>query len=400
MVDFLPFKGLLPRLSDAESIDQRVAPPYDVISPEELLGLQAKPFNVSRITLGGEGSNYERAARLLREWIKHGKLMKDEEECYYLLTQTFTYQNHKITRTGLMGALRLEPYENGNISPHEETFPKVKEDRLNLLRATSAHLESIFCIYDDMDIRLLDEMKERAERIFTFIDNYGTEHCFSRISDNDMKSTLNAVLKNKKLLIADGHHRYETALRYAQENTDDERKKYLLATLVAGNDPGLAVLPTHRIFRNVQIGVDEFLLRASNFFAVWEARSMDELFRLTANNSRPSLGVVMPGGRMFILELAWRPSEDPLWSIDAYVCEELILKKILEKKGEVKVEYDHDALSAVSKTEQEGVAMAIILSPPRMDLIWEVAKSGQRMPKKSTYFYPKVWSGFVIYDMG
>lgn len=399
MVEFLPFRGLIPRLAAGESIEARASPPYDVIGPEELAKLQAMPCNVTRVTMGGQDSNYEEAGRRLRDWIDEGRLAQDDEDCYYVLRQTFLSQGRKVTRTGLVGALRLEPYEGGRISPHEETSPKVKEDRLNLLRAASAHLESIFCLYDRLDEALLREMASQAEGLFSLTDGDGTVHSFARISDRALVSRLGQALAEKSLLIADGHHRYETALRYSQENPGDGKKGYVLATLVAGNDPGLTVMPTHRIFKNVEINLDDLLFRASKFFAIWEARSMEELMRMIERNSRTSLGAIMPGGQKFIMELAWRPNEDPLWSVDAYVCEELVLKKILQKKGDVLVEYDHDAASAAAKASGDGVTMVVLLSPPRMDLIWAVAREGEKMPRKSTYFFPKVWSGFVAYDM-
>jgi uncharacterized protein (DUF1015 family) len=304
-----------------------------------------------------------------------------------------------MVRTGIMGALKLEPYETGNVSPHEETFPKVKEDRLNLLRATTAHLESIFCLYDELDQKVMGEVLGKAEMLFSVKDQDGTEHAFGRISDHASIKELRVALAHKKLLIADGHHRYETALRYSQEHGSDAKKGYVLATLVAGNDPGLAVMPTHRLFKGIQISMDELLFHASKFFAIWEVKSLDEVVRLISKNKRTSLGVLLPGGQMFVFELAWRPTDDPLWSVDAYVCEELLLKKILQKKGEVMVDYDHDAASVAKKVGAEGVALAVILSPAKLDLIWTVANEGEKMPRKSTYFYPKVWSGFVALDM-
>jgi len=399
MVEFLPFKGLIPQLSGDEIISDRVSPPYDVIEEVELKRLQGSPHNITRITLGSRDGNYDGPAASFRSWISEGRLKEDPRDCFYLLRQTFARDGRQMVRTGIMGALRIEPYEAGSISPHEETFPKVKEDRLNLLRATEAHLESIFCLYDEIDQTIMAEALGKAEMLFSYKDQDGTEHAFGRISDGASIKELRSALAHKKLLIADGHHRYETALRYSQEHGSDERKGYVLATLVAGNDPGLAVMPTHRIFKGIEISMDEFLFHASKFFAIWEVKSLGEVVRLISLNKRTSLGVLFPGGQMFVFELAWRPTDDPLWSVDAYVCEELLLKKILQKKGEVKVDYDHDATSAAKKVDAEGAALAVILSPPKLDVIWTVAKEGEKMPRKSTYFYPKVWSGFVALDM-
>jgi uncharacterized protein (DUF1015 family) len=169
--------------------------------------------------------------------------------------------------------------------------------------------------------------------------------------------------------------------------------------LVAGNDPGLVVLPTHRLYGGVEINTEEFLFHASKFFAIWVVKTLEEMTKLMSVNARVSLGIIMGDGRRFVFELAWRPSEDPLWSVDAYVCEELILKKILQKKGEVSVKFDHEVTSIEEKLMSGGGALAVVLSSPKLDSIWKVAKEGEKMPKKSTYFYPKVWYGFVAYLM-
>jgi uncharacterized protein (DUF1015 family) len=399
MIDFRPFHGLLPSVEGKDHIEDRVSPPYDVISGEQLSVLKSKLFNITKITLGGDENGYSNAARMLQSWIDSGKLRMDDDECYYVMRQEFVHSGKSFVRTGIMGALGLQGYEAGNISPHEETFPKVKEDRLNLLKATEAHLESIFCLYDHLDPKVFDAVAKSEIKLFEVMEHAGTKHALSRVSDPEAVKIIRSELGKKKLLIADGHHRYETALRYSSEHPQDPKKGYVLATLVAGNDPGLVVLPTHRIFKGIQVNTEEFLFRASKFFAIWEMLSMEEMSRMLSMNSRVSLGVLMADGRKFVFELAWKPNDDPLWSVDAYVCEELVLKKILEKKGDVAVEYDHDAASAEQRLKEGAGVLAVILSPPKLEDIWKVASEGEKMPKKSTYFYPKVWSGFVAYLM-
>jgi uncharacterized protein (DUF1015 family) len=399
MIDFRPFQGLLPAVKGTDRIEDRVSPPYDVIDEKQLSALKAKEFNITRITLGVEDGSYSKAAKVLESWIQNGKLKMDDDKAYYIMREEFSHSGRRYSRTGIMGALGLEAYEKGNISPHEETFPKIKEDRLNLLKATEAHLESIFCLYDNLDPKTMDAIASKATMLFEVLDETGTKHSFGKISDPELIEWIGAELGKKKLLIADGHHRYETALRYSSEHPGDKKKGYVLATLIAGNDPGLVVLPTHRLFKGIQITTDEFLFHAAKFFAIWEVQTMDEMARLLSINKRVSLGILMQDGRKFVFELAWKPTEDPLWTVDAYVCEELVLKKILQKKGDVAIDYDHDALSVEQKLIAGGGTMAVILSPPNLDNIWKVANEGEKMPKKSTYFYPKVWSGFVGYLM-
>ncbi len=390
---------MLPYLKGSDRIEDRVSPPYDVISEKQLADLKSKEFNIARITLGGDSEGYSKAARLMDAWIRSGRMALDEKDAFYIMRQEFVHSGKRYIRTGVMGALGVEEYEKGNISPHEETFPKVKEDRLNLLRATEAHLESIFCLYDRLEPETLDAIDSKMELLFEVKDDTGAIHSLGRISDPGLIEKLRTELGEKRLLIADGHHRYETALRYSLEHPEEPKKGYLLATLVASNDPGLVVLPTHRIFKGIQIGTDELLFHSAKFFAIWEVQSMDEMIKLLSINNRVSLGVLTAEGRHFVFELAWVPTEDPLWSIDAYVCEELMLKKVLQKKGDVAVEYDHDARSVEEKLKAGNGVLAVILSSPKLDAIWRVAAEGEKMPKKSTYFYPKIWSGFVSYLM-
>jgi uncharacterized protein (DUF1015 family) len=401
MVEFLPFTGLIPKLSDIEDIGDRVSPPYDVIGDEERQRLQSAKGNITRITLGAKEGDYDEAARELAKWIDEGRLVSTHEDCYYLYRQTFVAHGKELARTGIMGRLRLESYDKGNIMPHEETFPKVKEDRLNLLRATSAHLESIFGIFDRMDKKVLESL-ERAEKLFDYEDPAGGRHSFSIIRDKGTIEQLRSFLAAKKLLIADGHHRYETALKYSMENPGDRDKGYVLATLVASDDPGLVVEPTHRLLKSINIPPEQFMNATVKDFGIWEMRSLEELGRAMSRSKRVMIGIMFRDGKIFALDHVRPPNDDPMWSIDTYVCEELVIKpvqSILPADNQMKVEYDHALESVREKMRGGGYDMAIILSPPQLETIWTLAKSGRKMPKKSTYFYPKVWSGFVIYQM-
>ena len=160
MVTFLPFRGYTPPIGS--DITQRVSPPYDVISEQEKRRLQSLPGNITRITLGTKDGNYDAARKELDEWIEKGMLVQSSQDCFYVYRQTFVLEGKERTRTGIMGRLLIEPYEQGNILPHEETFSKVKADRLSLLEATEAHLESIFGIYEDMDRNIASALQKNS----------------------------------------------------------------------------------------------------------------------------------------------------------------------------------------------------------------------------------------------
>ena len=402
MVKFLPFKALLPFPNQKEPMADRVSPPYDVIDDGQRIDLQSHPHNIARITLGAKDGTYDSAAEELRSWLSKGALKQDSKPSYYVYRQTFEEKGQKVTRTGIIGRLELQPYEEGGVIPHEETFPKIKEDRLNLLRATSAHLESIFCIFEKMDDAVRADL-EKAVELFSVVDGNGVKHDLAKISEASPVKRIEEMLAAQKVLIADGHHRYETALRYHQENPGDEKKAYVLATMIATDDPGLVVLPTHRLFGGLKdFSTDYFLSLASKEFGIWELKNVNELLVAMERSKRPALGFLTKDGKVFMGELLRPRRDDVLSNLDTSICENIIQNGVLAtiaNTKEVKADYDHSLESVVKKMSDGRYDLAVVLSPPRLDVVWSIAKSGKKMPKKSTYFWPKIWSGFVIYDM-
>ncbi len=400
MVDFRPFRGVLPHLSRGEDIAERVSPPYDIISAEEQAKLQARPYNITRITLGAVDGRYDQAADLLESWLSSGKLLQDREDCYYLYRQGFKDGERWLTRNGIIGVLRSEGYEAGNIIPHEETFPKVKEDRLNLLRSTATHCESIFGLYDRSEVDM-DAVEKNATRLFECTDVSGTRHQLYRISDRKDVDDIQRIMSGKKVLIADGHHRYETSYKYAQENPGDQRKGYVLCTMVSSQDTGMFVRPTHRLIRNLRFQESELLDAMAKHFSVRQVKDAAAALEIMNAATVPTFGLLFPSGRAVVAELS-APAGDILWSVDTYVCQEIILKGILyamPKGNELEIDYDHDAASVEKKVRSGKGDLAILVRAPTLDMTWKVAQSGRKMPKKTTYFWPKIWSGFVLYRM-
>ncbi len=400
MVDFRPFRGYIPRLAKDESIAARVSPPYDIIGSEELKELQSHPYNVTKITLGAENESYDKAAQELMQWISSGKIVKDSEPSYYLYRQTFQDDGRMVSRNGIVGILHVEGYEQGGIVPHEETFPKVKEDRLNLLKSTGTHLESIFGLYDKSGIDL-EEVGRKAEKLFEFRDEFGTTHSFSSISDQEIIRKIQEEMSRKRIMIADGHHRYETALRYSTENPEDERRAYVLCTMVSSEDKGMFVRPTHRLLKNLKVPEGDLLEKLSQYFDVREVKSVEEMTNALGSATRPTFGLWFSDGKLCVAEYTG-PEGDILWSVDAYVCQEILLKEVVysfPQSNEIQIEYDHDLASIRKRMASKEIDLAILIRPPSLQLVWKVAESGRKMPKKTTYFWPKVWSGFVFYRM-
>lgn len=397
MVTFLPFRGYTPPIDS--DITQRVSPPYDVINDQEKQRMQSLPGNITRITLGVKDGHYQDARKQLDDWIEKGILVQANRECFYLYRQTFIYEGKERTRTGIMGRLQIEPYEQGNILPHEETFSKVKEDRLNLLEATETHLESIFGIYEGMDQTVASALLKYSRELFHFKDGQGVTHSFLELKDEKTITSVVSMLKQKKMLIADGHHRYETSMRYSQEHPQDKQKRFVLATLVASDDAGLIVEPTHRILSSPGVSTDQLLSHTGKDFGLWEMQNLDQLVKTLAISKRVALGLATSDGRLFVAEHLGKPDQNLLWKVDAFICEKVLLQHTLKDLVEVNatIEYDHEARSVLEKMKTDKYSFAVILSPPDLGVIWTIAKAGKKMPKKSTFFYPKIWSGFVIY---
>ncbi|NLL94399.1 MAG: DUF1015 domain-containing protein [Thermoplasmatales archaeon] len=393
MVVFLPFEGVRPALKGSEKIDDRISPPYDVIGEKHLAELQSKKGNVTRFTLLPENGRYGKAREELDGMIADGSLAFDPPS-FYLYRQTFDEHGRRMARTGIVGRLKTEDYSKGNVMPHEETFSKVKEDRLNLLRDVETHLESIFGIFTGLPKGLWDTIHESARPLYIYEDPAGVTHEYLGISDPDVTHEITKALADQKMLIADGHHRYETALNYSRENPGDERKSFVLATLVAEDDPGMVIWPTHRVVNRPDVDERTLVGRLGKELSVAGPMGEKEFRERLGDHL---MGFAFTSGNFYLADC---PRKDGLWSLDTYAVQEAVLKNALGTDGAGKeVTYDAEIDSAISKALDGEASVSIILNDPSFETIWDLAGKGLRMPKKTTFFYPKIWSGFVFYRM-
>ena len=395
MVTFLPFKGYRPRLQAGEKIESRVSPPYDVIGDEYLKQLQSNQYNVTNLTLSPDADKrYTASRKLLDEMIAQEILLPDQPS-FYIYDQRFTSGGKEYNRRGLVGILKTEEYSEGHIIPHEETFSKVKADRLNLLRDMETHLESIFGIFPGLGADLAKKVDNAARLCYRYVDSDGVEHRYSRITDETICKEITEKLKDQNMLIADGHHRYETALNYAKENPDCEAKQYVLCTMVAADDQGLVIWPTHRLIDAEDIGETSALKKMEKKMVMkevteeeMEAQLKDHLF-----------GMIFKSGRCFLFDNK-EQNENILFELDTYSAQENILKGIYKSdEGKSKVSYDAELESVKKAMAEKKHDAAIILNDPQLSTIWDLSEKGKRMPKKTTYFFPKIWSGWVFYLM-
>ncbi|MDR3206367.1 MAG: DUF1015 domain-containing protein [Candidatus Methanoplasma sp.] len=394
MVTFLPFSGYRPSLRTGEQIGGRISPPYDVIGPDYLRDLQSHQDNVTNLTLRQDADGrYSGSRKELERMISSGSLKQDGDS-FYLYEQTFSDRGVEKRRRGLVGILKTESYEKGNVIPHEETFSKVKEDRLNLLRDMESHLESIFGIFEGLTDQLNKKIDSTAQLLYRYVDRQGVEHKFYRIGDAGVQEQITSQLSGQKMLIADGHHRYETALNYSLENPNSKKKGFVLATLVAANDPGLVIWPTHRLVKSDEISEKNAAAALSKTFDLEETSAEglketlhDHLFALEFRS-----------GKRFFAD--YGKGEGPIWKLDTYVAQELILKGVYKyDEGKAEVAYDAELPSVEKKMSEKQYDLAVIFNPPSLQTIWDLSMAGKRMPKKTTFFFPKIWSGFVIYKM-
>ena len=395
MVTFLPFAGYRPAMRSGESIADRVSPPYDVIGPEELARLQSHADNVTNLTLKQDGDKRYKGSRALLDGMIASGALKQDTPSFYLYDQTFEADGKQYRRRGLVGILRTEEYSQTGVIPHEETFSKVKADRLNLLRDTEAHLESIFGIFPGLGEELNRKVDAEARLLYRYTDADGTEHRYSRIADGALCAAISEKLKDQSMLIADGHHRYETALNYAKENPGCEAKQYVLCTMVASDDAGLVIKPTHRLVDAEDIGETTAIKKMEKNLKLTET----DVSGLEGSLGDHMLGLMFKSGKCYFADPC-REYDDVMMSLDTYFARTEILNGIYKNdEGKSTVSFDAELSSVKEAMAAKKHDAAVILNPPSLKTIWDLAGQGKRMPKKTTFFFPKIWSGWVFYLM-
>jgi uncharacterized protein (DUF1015 family) len=394
-----------------------IAPPYDVIDDAERARLASRsPYNVVAIDLpeepAGGGDRYAHAAALIDEWLSAGALALDQEPSIWPLEQDYTGPDgRERTRRGFLARVRVQEYGPGRIRPHERTHPGPLEDRLRLTRATRANLSPIFSLFSDPEAKAWSALADATARRpwGEATDGDGTVNRLWRVTDARAIKAVGQATRNAELLIADGHHRYETARAYAKEIGGEGPHRYTLMCMVALQDPGLTVFPTHRLVRGLSTGQQEALAQAIR--RDFEIAELPEPGLLTpAVNGAVKIGYIDAHfKRPFMLTLKDQTIADtalpenaaPYRRLDTAVLEALLLKGALRMTDE---QIDHldgldyarnDAQALASVTSGEYDA-AFFMGAAPIEHIQAVAMAGEAMPPKSTYFYPKVPTGLVF----
>ncbi len=422
MADVRPFRAL--RYSPGVDPAAAICPPYDIISPQEQNDLYDRnPHNAVRLELArGEGYHrYQSAAGTLRDWLAEGVLVRDDAPALYLYRQSFPHAGATHCRLLLFARLRLEEWARRVVLPHERTFGAPKEDRLQLLRAARLQTSPVYLLYRDAQgrIRPLLEEAARDAPVGSFTSPDGREHTLWRLDDPAAAQALATAFSPETLYVADGHHRYETALAYRDERRaaarrwpGDEPENFVLAALTAADDPGLLVLPIHRLV-SAGAPLELALERLVQLFDVEVMPSPAALPAALAERGRlvPAFGLAAAESPdAYLLSLHGRdavdavlpPETSPTWrALDVTIADYVIIRHALGLSEAQMSDIDtlwfsEDAGEALAAVRAGRARYAVCLNPVPVQRILAVADAGERMPQKSTYFYPKVPTGLLF----
>jgi len=394
-----------------------VAPPYDVIDRVLEKRLKSDRLNIAHITLGNEDDKYAIARRRLDTWLDDEVLVRDKGLSFYVYEQTFSDSDGvPRVRSGIIGLVRLEDFSSRIIMPHEKTIPTHKADRLEHTMAIEGNTEQIFLLYDDptAEVEEILRLSRKQEEILRFIDPEGVQHRIVRMLDSALVKRMESIFDNAKLLIADGHHRYETGLEYRNRMRDKDKSSgdkpydYILATLVSVRNPGLVIYPTHRLIQ----GVDPKLLdrlpeMLEKEFVTTPCKGPDELARAVEKSDSPGFGLWVPSSKTYLHARLNNETnqKDIMSGIPVCVVQEQVLKRLLGYTSEMldrktNIEYVKGTGATKELMDSGEFQACFFVKPPTAKQIVDVAIAGEKLPHKSTYFYPKIWSGTVLYLHG
>jgi len=427
MPDIAPFTPLRYNPSLLADVGSVIAPPYDVISQarrQELL--DSDPYNVIQLILpqGDDDTRYDRAAATFSRWIQEELLMFEPGPAIYPYTQEFIHPGDgtRRERHGFVCVMRLGHFDEGTILPHERTLSGPKADRLKLMQATDANLEPIFGMY-------ADPTGESAQRLRTYTSEFqpivdvadpdGVRHILWRMQDLDLIAAFVADLRATPVVIVDGHHRYETALTYrdmmggtgSSPNPKDFAADWIMIFLAPTSDPGLLILPTHRVVHGVpSFDLDALLPQLREWFTV--SHFDDRLEALEAlDRIAPDIALLLIRRERNVLlqlrndidreKILKSGTPDVLARLDVTILHNLVFERLLGMSKSAQEEqrnlgYVKGTDDAFAAADREGVDMVVMMNPPRLDQVVDVAASGRTMPQKSTYFYPKLASGLLF----
>ena len=437
MADIRPFRGLRYNPSLVKDMARVICPPYDIIPPQLQQELYKRSdFNFIRLEYGRElpqdkdtDNRYTRAAVTLKRWLEQGILKAEEKPCLYIDDHQFTLRGKTYRRRSINCLVKLEEWDKMIVRPHEGTLSRPKSDRLNLLWALQADTSPVMALYEDRDSRISSLLhKPAGEKSVPEIKlENGENHRVRVISDASVNNQVRECLAGQPLYIADGHHRYESALNYRRERRSssgagpaEEPYDFVLMSLIDMADSGLVILPAHRLVRGMPpSAIDGLMAGLGTCFNVAEIalNRMDALSQINEllSGGQDEVKVLLYGLRkekLLVLTLSDFAAVRPMMpyfhselyqKLDVSIVDHVILEELLGLTHEVAggfLDYSHEALEAIRRVDEQEYQLALIVKPVKPATIKAIADAGDRMPRKSTYFFPKIPAGLVFYKFG
>lgn len=443
MVQVIPFKGYRYSNEKVPNMARVVAPPYDVIKGKKVDEIQGlSPYNIAWIDKnkpqegdGPDRNQYTRAGDLWRAWLAQGVLKRDDNECFYVYCQDFEVEGRTLSRFGFIGLLGQEEFATApppsgkfaGILQHEETLPKDIQDRLNLTRATLAQFGQIFVIYPDEKGEVDDILRKYMEKKAPVMDLIDFDNIRQRLWVVDGKKDVKAItkaMKDKYVIVADGHHRYKTSLAMAKEHPELKAAQYTMMCFVNMANPGLVILPTHRLVQNLEFfSKQELMSRLAEHFEVQGFQDKEPMFNAMDGifkQGKHAFGLFMNDGKFYCLKLKDVTVMDKLLperssqlrQLDVSILHVLVLDRLLgidkAKLAQgtmtgggyvVYIKGIGDAVDEAIQSVKDGAQACFFMNPTRIGEVGSVATNFECMPQKSTFFHPKVWTGFAIHKL-
>ena len=422
MAQIKAFNGLKFNTNNAGDIKELVCPPYDIISEQQRAEyLKRNPYNVIRLELPKEGNDpYVKAGEILKQWQKNKILQCDEKPALYIYEEEFIAYGKTYKVKGFICLVKITPFEEGVVLPHEFTLSKAKTDRFNLMKATFCNFSQIYSLYmDNGNTRSKIDKLSKSTPEIEFKDDDNIIHRMWTVTDQVQIQSICSDFADRKLYIADGHHRYETALNfrnYLREQgiaTEGHPSDYVMMMLVDMEHPGLVVFPTHRIVRNLEtFNSNEVIAKCEKYFDIIHYDNLDNMqskLDEMYNKGKKSFGYYDGGKGWTLLTLKdinvvreLLPELSPAsQGLDVTVLHSLILERIfgINKENmakQINLAYIKNKDDAINSVKDGDAQCAFIMNPTRVTEIRDVAAAGEKMPQKSTYFYPKLITGLVM----
>ncbi len=404
------------------NLEKVIAPPYDVISPDEQNNYYDKdPKNIIRLILAREEDRYSASKKYFQDWQLDQSLVRETDEAIYPLEQSFISNDGTVVnRKGFIALIKIEEFEKGIVLPHEKTLSKAKEDRLKLLRTTEANFSQIFGLFSDAEGLVQKEIqKELTEKPICDVEFQEVKNKIWKITNKNIIDSIVKIMSSKQILIADGHHRYETALNYRNEKrkeiinfTGNESFNFVLMFFTNLNDDGLVIYPTHRAVHSIEnFNWQKIKSILQNDFDIIDCKSKQEMTKILQNFDSFSYGVIESNPAKFsvlhlknsekIKTLLSKSLPNEIKNLDVVLLHEYILRDLIGISDEAQakklnINYLQKIADCVTEVENKKVNIAFIVNSTKINQVRQVAESGNIMPQKSTFFYPKLISGFIM----